>query len=907
MKYLYIFFLLIISLPLVAQTTDKKEGIYIKGTVCDSISKEPLPSALVNLRRQNDSVNVKFAQTTVKGNFTMSVGPGKYILEITFMGYKPFYKDFTLSGKNTSYSFGEILMIEDSYLLGEAVVEAAIPNIVVKGDTIEYNAASYSSQESDMLQDIIKNIPGIEIDREGNITANGKPVKKILVDGKEFFGNDIPMALSNLPANMIKRLQLYKEESESAKITGFKDKNPEQVLNLVVKDELKQSVFGEGKAGYGSSGKYTTKALVNYMRNDNQVSFVSNMNNVNDNEFSTTNRDTGIDRNKNVGISTYIQSSEKLKIGGNLRYNNNQNEMETQTNTQTFLSTGDRFAKQNSKTKNERQNLNTGVNMQWEPDSLTMIFARSYISFNNSKNTSTATNMSYVSEKDTTSGQSLNRSKGDGYSFNNFITMGRKLNNKGRTVSLSFNQSMRNDKSKGTNYSLTKYTDGTEDKIIDQRSDTENKSDNFNLSFSYVEPLSKDRLLQFSYSYGQSNSKRIRNVRRKDNLGNYSIVDSAYTRNTRNKFINQNLSLNFQTNKEKYSYTVGISVDPSNSHSKVTLGDSIIDDLKQNVINFSPTLNFTYKPNENTNIDFNYSGSSSQPDITQISGDTVIVNALTKYFGNPDLKPSYSNNFNLYYQKSDYETSRFFMISGNFNYTFNNIVDYTTIDDLGNTTNTYKNVSGDLGAGINIMFDTPLKNKKFSINNNAYANYYKNIGYTNGEKAITHNVVLNERVSGRFKSKKFETTLEAGITYNMTKNNLTDTQNRNTKSYKLRHFALLRLPYDFTIQSDIECSFYSGYGEDFKNSEVLWNASVSKQFLKNKKGNLRFQFFDILNNQNNIFRTVSGNYISDSRSNTINQYFMVSFSYKFNVLLGGKGKKSNDSAGNEDYGYGAMY
>ena len=890
MKYLHITLLFFFSFAMYAQAQQIKKDV--QGAVYDSKTKESIPFVTISLLNQSDSAYIKRIATDEDGKFRLSASTGKYILEASFIGYKAFRQNFEISTKDPGYSFGDIYLDEDIVQLKEAVVEAQVPDIVVKGDTIEYNAGSYSSQESDMLQDMMKNIPGVEVDENGNITANGKTIKKILVDGKEFFGNDIPMALANLPANMVKKLQLYKEESETAKVTGFKDKDPDQVLNLVVKEELRQSIFGDVKAGYGSNDKYANKALVNYMRNDNQMSFVADMNNVNDNGYSMG-MDNGIDKNKNIGANAYIQSSEKFRIGGNLRYSSNDNLMETITNTQTFLSSGDRFSKQDATSGNKRENYNIGMNLQWKPDTLTTIYARSYVSFNNTTSSQNSSSISYVAEKDTTSGYSNSQSKGDGCSINNFVTIGRKLNNKGRTVSMTLNNTMQNNNSKGTNYSYTTYTEGTPDKIIDQRNESDNKTNSFNISMSYVEPIGKDHRLQLSYSYGLNNSKRIRDVRKKDAMGEYTVVDTAYARNTSNKYINQNISINFQTTKEKYNYTIGFSIDPSYSRSKVSIGDSIIENLKQNVINFSPILNFSYQPNEQTSLDLSYSGSTSQPGISQLSADTVIVSALNKYYGNPNLKPSYSNNFNIYYRKSDYETSRFLMLSGGLNYTFNNIVDYTTIDDQGNSTNTYRNLSGNMGANLNFMYNTPLRNKKFTVDNSTYTNYYKNIGYTNGEKAVTHNVVMGKRIAGKFKIDKFETRLQLGASFNITRNNLSESQNRNTSNYTVQHSLLWKLPLDFSIQNDVNMTYYGGYGDDFKKREILWNASISKSFLKKKKGTLKLQFFDILNDRNNISRYVSGNYMSDSRSNSVNRYFILSFSYKFNIIKS-KGKSDEE-------------
>lgn len=905
MKYLYLIFFTLLSLNTVAQTVNKASSGYAKGTVLDADTKEPVSFASVSILSPKDSTYIDGTKTNDSGEFSIPVTSGKYILEISFIGYKTFIQNFGTSQQQKDHSFDKIFLEVNSVLLGETVIEAKVPDIVVKGDTIEYNAGSYTAQESDMLQDIIKNIPGIEIDEDNNITANGKPVKKILVDGKEFFGNDIPMALANLPANMIKRLQLYKEESETAKITGFKDRDPDQVLNLVVKDELKQSVFGELKTGFGSDDKYSHKGLVNYMRNDNQLSVVGNMNNVGNENF-LYGMDSGIDKNKNIGASGYMQSSEKIKIGGNVRYNDNQTLIESLTNTQTFLSSGDRISKQNTSSENKRDDANFGLNLEWKPDSLTSVFVRSSMSFNNSESKNTSTSLTYVAEKDTTSGESTNLSKGDGFFTNNYVAVGRRLNDKGRNIGFTFSNSVRKDNSKGTNYSLTQYTGNTPDKIIDQLNNTENKAENYGITLSYVEPLGKDHRLQLSYSYMTSSSKRIRDVRRKDNMGEYTIVDSAYARTTTNRYTDQNISLNYHIDKKKYSLFIGFGINPSYSRNKINLGDSIIDNQKQNVLNYSPVLNFSYKPNDNTALDINYSGNTNHPSINQLAKDTVIVNALSKYYGNPDLKPTFNNNLYISYSKSNYETSRFLMIYGSFGYIFNNIVNYSTIDDLGNTTNTFRNVDGDMNASINATYNSPFRNKKFSISTATYASYYKNIGYTNGDRAVTRNIVLNEDITVKFKSSKFETNLKAGISFNTTRNNLTNVDNRNNTTYTLNHFALIKLPYDFSISSTLRFSYFTGYEDDFKKSEVLWNATISKEFLKKKKGTLRLQLYDILNDRNNINRYVSGNYLSDTRTNTINQYFMVSFSYKFNIITGKKKSKEQENDYDDSY-YNMMY
>jgi len=864
----------------------------IEGTIRDSLKSSPVEFASIRLLHKLDSSYVKGTSSNENGRFKLQqVANGHYIAEISYLGYKTWRREIPVTPDKSTYNLGTIFLQEDINLLDEAVVTAQVPDIVVKGDTIEYNAGAYMSEENALLQDILKNIPGIEIDSDGNLKANGKPVNKILVDGKEFFDNDIQMALKNLPANMIKKLQLFKEQSEASKLTGFKDGKEQQVLNLKVKDEFKQSFLGDIKVGYGNNDKYSNKVTLNYMHGDNQLSAIGNINNVsNDSEYSNIYSPyAGIDKNKNIGVNFNREKSKDFRIGGNVRYSDNENIFESLSNTENFLPDGNRLSTQNSSTTNNRRNLNMGVNLMWKPDTLTTIYFRGSGAYNKNRDNRGSESLSYVSGKDSTKGWSDYNSTGEGKTINGSLAIGRRLNSKGRNISLNLNGNFRKDNSNGTNKSLTTYSSDIEDKVIDQRLNTDNKSSNWGVSVSYVEPITSKNSIMLSYSYRQNDYDRIKDTYRKDDAGNYTIIDTAYTRRTVNFYANQSISLTFQSILEKFEYSIGFNIDPSYSRSKVSIGDSIIDNpnSRQKVVNFSPSLRFTYKPKENTSLEVNYNGSTSHPNLTQLSADTIILNALSKTYGNPDLKPSYSNNLNMYFHKSDYESGKYLMAMAGFGYTINQIVDYTRIDSLGNTETTYKNVNGNWNANIGILFNTPLKNKKFTIDTNTNANFYRNIGFSNGEKSVTNNLSIGEYLSLNFRSDKFESRLNLNYTYSLTKNNLTNQQDLKASNYGFGNSSTLKLPWDITIKNDISYKYNSGYPSEFKKTEVLWNASLSKLFLRKKMGTLRIQFYDILKDRNNVTRTVSGNYVSDMRTNMISRYFMVSFTYRFNIARGG--------------------
>jgi hypothetical protein len=895
-RFLYLIFFLFLVVASYAQS--------ITGTVRDKVKNEAIGYASIRILHPKDSTYISGAITSSEGIFRIKQPQGNYILEVSFMGYQKYKESFDITEKKPDVDLGTIYLSEANIELVEAVVYAPVPDIVVRGDTIEYNADGYKVEADALLQDLIQKIPGIEISSNGKLMANGKPISKILVDGKEFFGNDIDLALKNLPASMVNKLQLFKEQSETSKITGFKDGNPEQVLNLTVKEGLKKSVFGNAQIGYGTDERYANRANAHYMIDDNQYSVIANMNNITDNfEYSGgSGQYDGITKNKKIGFNFSAQSNEKLKVGGNIRYENNSNLFEMGSSTQTFIESGNRLSEQSSSTNGIKKDLGLGLNMKWTPDSLTTIYARINTSIGNSEDIRNGTNKSYVqNQKDTTSGWSRFITDGDTHNLNASVVFGRKLNDKGRTLSFTLNGGYRKGNSSGTNYSLTTYQSLQQPKIIDQELDIKNDGNNWGFLASYVEPVGKNNLLQFSYSIRQDYADRDRNTYKKDIEGEYSVIDTAYTRKTITKYTSQRISLGFQSIREKYEYTVGFNFDPTRSSSLTNMRDSIIEDQHQQVVNFSPTLKFTYTPKNNITFDFDYYGTSGQPTLKQLSADTTIIDALSTTYGNPGLKPSFDNNVSMYFQKSNYEKGSFFMISMGGNYIVNKIVDYTTIDKDGNTQSTYRNINGNWGLNGGIMFNTPLRNKKFTVDNSSFAYLTRNIGYSNGIKNVTKNLALNETFSINYKGEKLNQRLQLNLACNLTQNNLPNQAGLNTANYGFKSSTMIKLPYNISIQNEMSYTYNYGYAKEFKNTEFLWNASVAMQFLKKKQATVRVQCYDLLNDRNNVMRVVTGNYISDTRTNMIGRYFLFSLNYRFNVLKGGSAENSDSGGSYIDY------
>lgn len=875
----------------------------VTGTVVDSVRHEAINYASVRLLNSTDSTFVVGAITTEDGSFNIRGVIGEYILDISYVGCIRYQKHIQISNKKLHLNLGTIYLVEADYLLGETVITAPIPDIIVKGDTIEYNADAYKLTEDALLQDLVRRLPGVEISSDGKIMANGKIINKILIDGKEFFDNDIDLALKNLPASMVNKLQLFKEESEKSKVTGFKDADSQQVINLTVKDGYKRSIFGNAKIGYGTDHRYSNKINAQYMVDDNQFALIGNENNVTDDfEYSgLSSQYDGITKNKDIGFNFNSQRNKNLQVGGSIKYNSNDNLFQMKTNTRSFIESGDRISNQISSTNSIRKDLRLGANLKWTPDSLTTIFARLSIGTGTNDEKRHSTNDSYIiAQKDTTSGKTDYMSSGDTHNLIGSFVFGRKLNSLGRTISVSMNGSTNGVRSHGSNKSFTLYPDYNTNKIIDQLLSVNNNSNTWSVMLSYVEPLSKGKSLQFSYSYRTEHSDRERFTFKRDGEGEYTVIDTAYTRSSASRFDTQRINLSYQSIKERFEYTVGFNIDPSYSKNSTNIGDSVIERQKQSVLNFSPTLRLTYNPKKNISFDIDYYGSTEQPSLRQLSSDTIIVDALSKIYGNPDLKPSYQNTINMYFQKSNYEKGSFISISGGGNYTFNKIVDYTLIDKLGNTESSFRNVNGNWGMNGGLTFSTPLRNKKLSIDNSSYAYLMRNIGFSNGIKNITTNLTMSESFSILYRSEKLNQKFQANISYNITRNNLPNQDNLNVINYGFKSSTQWSLPYDFSIQNEMSYVRNVGYADEFKKSEFLWNLALAKQFLKKKQATLKLQCYDIFNDRNNILRVTSGNYISDTRTNMIGRYFLLSLNFRFNIIPKGS-ENSNIGATDSNY------
>ena len=910
----------------------QQSGVNVTGSVVEQGSDTPIEQATVRLLNVKDSAMVRGVVSARNGSFTLkNVKKGSYLLHITFIGYDPLYQPLQITGKKNPVNVGKRELSDGAIELGEAVVIGKAPEVTVRNDTVEYNADSYKVTEGSVLEDLLKKMPGVEVDSEGKITVNGKEVKKVMVDGKEFFSDDPKVASKNLPAKMIDKLQVLDKKSDMAQMTGFDDGEEETVINLTVKPGMKQGWFGNAYGGYGSKDRYEGNAMVNRFVNNDQITFMGGANNTNNMGFSDlastmfSGMGGGGGRRGGFGAGSGITSSgnaglnfskefkpDKLTLGGNTRYSHSDNDARSKSDRQNILP-GDSSSYDNSEAMSRTKSDNFGVDfrLEWKPDTMTQLIFRPSFSLSHSMNDNFSDATTLDNERDTVNtNKSSNYSESNGYNLNASIDFSRKLNNKGRVFSATLSGGNSDSYSDGMNRSDIVYfnqTDALKNSIIDQRSRYDNKGFNYRAYVSWVEPIGHNNFIQATYSISQRKQEALKNVYNQDADGIYNVLDSAYSQSYRNNFISQRASLSFKSQRAKFNYTIGLNLDPSYSSSENFVGDTTLSKITRKVVNLSPMAQFNYMFDKRTNLRIMYNGRTSQPSMTQLQPVADISDPTNITIGNPDLNPRYTNNVFIRFQQFTPEKQRAFMIMANGSYIINDIVSYTSYNqETGVKTTTYKNVNGNYSGNVRMMLNTPLKNKKFSINSMTMASFANSNGYINEEKNTNRNLILSERGGIDFRSSYLDLGVNGNIRYNATSNSLQKENNQNTFNYGAGGYTTIYLPLNFKIESDVNWSTNSGYGDGFKQNEVLWNASASKSFLKNNQGTLRFKIYDILQQRSNISRSVTASYIQDSEYNTLGSYFMVHFIYRFSIFKGGASASDVKTPGRGGRGRGPM-
>ncbi|GHT45508.1 collagen-binding protein [Bacteroidia bacterium] len=926
----------------------------LSGVILDKSDNEPIVAGSVSLLNARSKAHVSNAVSTVDGDFLLKdVATGNYLLQITYVGYDTLSLRVNLTA---SKNLGTLYLTENAKTLSEVVVQGKRPDVVMKGDTMEYDAAAYKVAENAVVEDLLKKLPGVEVDKDGKITVNGKEVKKFMVDNKDFFSDDPQVASKNLPAEMIEKLQVLDQRSEMARLTGFDDGEEETIINLTIRPGMKKGTMGNVLLGGGQDRaepddfRYQGGAFVNHMQNNDRATLILGANNNNNmgaadlgaNQFGGMRMRRGggggIIESQNASFNINKEFSKKLNMNADVRFNNSDNNSRSSVEQSTIAQTQSQLDKTTTTNLYESKNVSANMNIEWKPDTLNELKFRPNFRYNtsNSHEVELSNRFNMGAGLDSIFSSDNNSwNTGSGYSFGGQLDYAHRFANKrGRVLSFSLSGNYNSNYSQEKSLWSRQDYDGnmrTTKEERDQRDENDNLSDNYRVSVSYVEPIGRSNFIQLSYRIAQAETEDI-NSTYYIGSSEADLIDSL-SRSTKRISTNQRFGLSFKAVREKYNWTLGFNVDPTNSENRTyqpsfgqfssfpiaadfagrlpnMIGDSLLPPIIQDVINFSPTINFRYNFAQRTTLEFRYEGETNQPSATQLRNyvDKSRPTDWTK--GNPNLKPGYTNDIRLQFNKYVPETQLAYRISLNGGFSLNDITSVTEMLDGGVRQTTYENINGNWNTTLRGMFNTPLRNKKFSVSDflNASMRETNSFVTLNGVAAKNrmNNLSLSNNASFNYRSELFDMGINASIRYNDISYSARPTSNQETYEFGGGYNTTWYLPYKWTLSTDISLTNRRGYAEGYNISETMWNAYAMKQIFNKSigTGSLKVQIYDILQDRNSVSAAATTNGFRTTETTVIPSYFMCSFIYKFTIFPKSSSAKASDFEGGERGGRG---
>jgi hypothetical protein len=889
------------------------QNLTIQGTLKDSIANRALNSATVSLVYANDSSLVSFSRTNEAGVFNFkNVSPGNYLISVSYVGYIPKWVP-VITGTEKTVDMGLIYM-NDVNTMSTVTVTARRPPVVINGDSVEFNSENFKTAPNAVVEDLLKKMPGMEVDKSGGITVNGKKVTKVFVNGKEFFTGDPVMATKNLPADAVDKIQVYDRKSDQAMFTGIDDGSEETAINLKLKKDRNKSTFGKLNGGAGTPSVFDAQGNVNVINNEEQFSAIGGANNTNRQNFSNRNivnfsgggggrpgAGGGITLNFSGGSGETDANAqgiaETYSIGGN--YSNLFNNKKTEFNANLSISDVERnnisnsftqnltpgnafnrISNSNSIAGNKQQNFGSTIDHKVN-ENFSFRFTPS-LGLQQTINYSEDSTQTYLTNGNLlNSNTTIASSASDAVNAASTLLLRKKFAKKGRTISSTITQSFNRSNSTGNQYTeQLSYINNklTNDSVLDQQNTRKGENSSYSANLIYTEPLGKKSLLEFNTYLSKSIGSSSRKIYDYSTLTDgYGVLNTRLTNEFNSEYTYSGGGMSYRSNQKKYNFSTGFSLqkavlDGENISAKTKLSQSFQDIL--------PNATFRYNFSQTKNLNVDYRTSTNQPSITQLQPVLDQSNINRQSIGNPDLKRSYVHNLNIRFFSSKILAGKNFFSTLNASTTNNSIVNYDSV--LPNRTILTRPVNVDgayrINGSVNYGFGIKKLKSRLSFGLNAGLN--NNISYANG---LLNTIVTKS--TGPSMSYTYivddviDINLTARYSFSQTSNEVNPTLNTNFLTKVFGADMTNYLPLNIVLNQSFNYAINTGRAEGFNTAIPIWNASFSKFFLKNKRAEIKMSAFDLLNKNIGINRNVSQNQIVDRSYNVISQYFMLTFTY----------------------------
>jgi hypothetical protein len=900
----------------------------IKGRVYDTSTHKGLSYATVSLVNAKDSTLVNFTRADSMGNFLLKkIAKGQYLLSTSYVGFVPTWKKVEV-GQQEQVDMG-IVAMTDIASASTVSVEAKRPPVVINGDTIEFNSENFKTQPNAVAEDLLKRLPGVTVDADGTVRVNGQRVSRVFVNGKDFFNGDPKMATKNLDADAIDKVQVFDKKSDKAELTGIDDGASQKAINLKLKKDRNNALFGRVAAGAGNNERYEGQTNINKFKGDKQMSFIGMGNNTNKQGFSisdvlnfTGELSRGMRSGGGVTIRTSInddpgnglpvtglgqnQQGIATTWAGGVNFNNNYKKktdvnasvmasdihlVTDRTTERQYLFPGNNYTYNNT-TSSVRDIKQQRFNMTIDHkiDSFTTLKVTPSFSLQQQRSNSFSQYTSLVASKSKLNdGFNTNNANSTGYLLVGDVLLRHKFKKKGRTISATVSTNLNNSNQDGAlNTRNTFYaTLPAKDSLLNQINNTDAFTNSIGGNLAYTEPLGKRSLIELSGYYNSTIGKSQRQTfDYNTTTTKHDKLNTLLSNHFRSEYQYAGASLGLRTNMKKLNYSISASLQQAqlNSTNKTTNTT-----IKQSFTDVLPNVNLRYGFNNFSNLSLGYTTSTQQPSTQQLQPLQNVSDPLNVVEGNPALKRSYAHNLNLNYFSADPVARKNFFVFAFVSFTKQAIVYADEIQTNGARKSRPVNANGNLTFFTNASYGFTIKPLKIRVDAALGYNYLKNIAFINGATNTISNNTINPSLSFNYTlADKLDVRTTANLRLNKAKYSLQEQLNTNfvTQAYAME--LTNYLPWGLVVNNNFNYIINTGRSNGFNTNIPFWNASLAKSFLKNKRAELKLAVFDLLNKNIGINRNANQNYIEDLSYNVLQRYFMATFTFRLHKA-GGSG------------------
>lgn len=902
------------------------QGLYINGKVSDAITGNNLSSANVILYHLPDST-IQGTSTNSKGNFKLqSIKKGNYSLVIKYLGYKSYSIQLVVTNK--SIDVGEIKLNPVKVQIEEVYVVDKVPVAVQSGDTLVYNADAFKVNKDAVAEDLLQKVPGIQVE-DGKVKAQGEEVKKVYVDGKTFFGDDPNMALKNVPADIIEKVQIFDQQSEQSEFSGFDDGSTEKAINIITRLNISSGTFGRLKAGYGNEDRYNAGGDVHMFSDEQRLSLIGQLNNTNEQGFSSMDMlgvmggpDSKMGMNgmgsgdlhiggenmsqpnmigsqggktdvRGIGFNYNYEWNKNDEIGGSYFYNNTDNDLLSKLNRNYLINTSNgQTYLENTSTNSQNTNHRFNLRFDYSIDSLNQI--RFIPSFSLQKNKSYSDLNASTSQINNliNSTRSISSTDLNAINFSSMLMYRHSFNKSGRTISVGLNTNI--NKSDGDKKQFSEsiyYNSLTQTDTIDQLTDLLSKGSTIATNLTYTEPINTYNYLMFNASHSMSKENNDKKTYGYSILNdNYSLLDTTLSNEYDKNYINSSVGFGLRYQKNKISINANLNYNHSVLTSEQIYPYSYV--LEKSFNSILPSVILRYNISRDKNLNVFYRASNNAPSVTQLQNILDNSNPLQLSIGNPELKQEYNHNAVVRFTTINFSNMNtfFMMLSGNYksNYIGTNTIiaknDTVLANGIllnaGSQISKPENVGGYVSAETYMTYGLPADFISSNVNLNLQASYTRTPGIVNNLSNYSndYNCGLGAVVSSNI-STDIDFLISSTTSYNLVKNSRSKANNEEYFS-QLSRLRLYWLLFDeFVLQGDLTHKYDGGLSDSFDPNTFSLNMSFGMKFFSDNRAELRLSIYDLLNQNSNISRQTTDYYLQEYSTNVIGRYFLLTFMY----------------------------